>query len=79
MEIKQIKISPSKNKNKKLTAEIQYENDKKKTINFGAAGYSDFTLHKDEERKQRYLARHKKDPRNIDSSGGLARDILWNK
>ena len=25
----------------------------------GAAGYSDFTLHKDEERKQRSIARHK--------------------
>ncbi len=26
---------------------------------FGAAGYSDFTKHKDEDRKQRYISRHK--------------------
>ncbi len=27
---------------------------------FGAAGMSDFTIHKDEQRKQRYINRHKK-------------------
>ena len=31
-----------------------------KTIAFGASGYEDFTTHGDEERKQRYLARHRK-------------------
>ena len=31
-----------------------------KKIYFGAAGYEDFTTHKDEERKQRYITRHKK-------------------
>ena len=31
-----------------------------KKIYFGAAGYEDFTTHKDEERKQRYIARHRK-------------------
>ncbi len=29
-----------------------------KTICFGAAGYSDFTIHIDEERKLRYIKRH---------------------
>ncbi len=28
-------------------------------IYFGASGYSDFTIHKDEQRKQRYINRHK--------------------
>ena len=32
-------------------------NDNKK-VYFGAAGYSDFTIHKDEERKLRYIKRH---------------------
>ena len=27
---------------------------------FGAAGNSDFTIHKDEDRKKRYIERHKK-------------------
>lgn len=30
-----------------------------KRVYFGAAGYEDFTTHKDEERKQRYITRHK--------------------
>jgi hypothetical protein len=31
-----------------------------KKVYFGAAGMSDFTKHKDEARKQRYIDRHKK-------------------
>ncbi len=29
-----------------------------KTIHFGSAGMSDYTIHKDPERKERYIARH---------------------
>ena len=29
-----------------------------KKVRFGAKGYEDFTIHKDEERKQRYIKRH---------------------
>ena len=32
--------------------------DGRKTVSFGAKGYSDFTLHKEPERRQRYLQRH---------------------
>ena len=32
----------------------------KKTVSFGQAGASDFTIHRDEERKQRYIDRHRK-------------------
>ena len=31
------------------------------TVHFGASGYEDFTMHKDEKRKARYLARHKRE------------------
>ena len=41
---------------KKLKAVI----DGKKTVHFGAAGMSDYTKHKDPERKERYIERHKK-------------------
>jgi DNA-binding PadR family transcriptional regulator len=34
--------------------------DNGKKVYFGAAGMSDFTIHKDEARKQRYINRHKK-------------------
>ena len=45
-----------KKKGKKLDAVI----DGKKTVSFGATGFSDFTLHKDENRKAKYVARHQK-------------------
>lgn len=54
---------------------------RKKHVHFGARGMSDFTKHRDPERKQRYLARHK--PRenwnDMMSAGALSRWILWNK
>lgn len=52
-----------------------------KTVHFGAKNYSDFTLHKDEARKNRYLARHKSNENweNPTSAGSLSRYILWNK
>ena len=72
-----IVISPSNKPNKKFMAII----DNKKTIHFGATSYSDFTKHKDEERKQRYINRHKKneDWSNPTTAGFYAKNILWNK
>ena len=63
----EVVIQKSRRKDKKLDAVI----DGKKTISFGAAGMSDFTLHKDDDRKQRYIARHQKnenwrDPKTAD-------------
>lgn len=68
-------------KNKKLKA-IFYDGDKKiKTVQFGSKGMSDFTIHKDKERKQRYLDRHRKRENWNDpmTAGALSRWILWNK
>jgi len=52
-----------------------------KTQHFGSFGMSDFTIHKDEERKERYLNRHRKRENwdNPLSAGALSRWILWNK
>jgi len=54
---------------------------KEKIISFGAAGMSDFTLHHDEARKERYLNRHRKNEHwdKPDTPGALSRYILWNK
>tara|TARA_R100000951_G_scaffold55379_1_gene46512 strand:+ start:192 stop:521 length:330 start_codon:yes stop_codon:yes gene_type:complete len=54
---------------------------KKKIIHFGAEGMSDFTLHGDPKRKERYLKRHKKNENwnNPLTAGALSRWILWNK
>jgi hypothetical protein len=44
---------------------------------------SDFTIHKDEERKQRYIKRHEKNEEwgksGIDTAGWWSRWLLWNK
>ena len=54
-----------------------------KVIHFGAKGYDDFTKHKDEERKERYIARHEDNENwsktGVDSAGFWSRWILWNK
>jgi hypothetical protein len=48
---------------------------------FGAYGASDYTIHKDKERRDRYRARHKKDLETNDPyrAGYLSYYILWNK
>jgi len=48
---------------------------------FGAIGYTDYTLSKDPERKARYLNRHRKNENWNDpkSAGALSRWILWNE
>ena len=55
--------------------------DDKKTVHFGAAGMSDSTKHKDKERKERYLARHKNNEQwnNPLTAGFYAANTLWNK
>ena len=56
-------------------------NDKK--VYFGQAGASDFTIHKDEQRKQRYINRHKNNENwsksGIDTAGFWSRWLLWEK
>jgi|TARA_R110000787_G_scaffold38319_8_gene96706 hypothetical protein len=79
--MKRVEITPSKIKGKKHTA-IFYENNKKiKTTHFGSAGMSDFTINKDEDRKKRYLSRHRaRENWNAPmTAGALSRWILWNK
>jgi hypothetical protein len=54
-----------------------------KTVHFGANGYSDYTKHKDSERKERYIIRHKSKENwkktGIKTAGFWSRWILWNK
>ena len=51
------------------------------TTHFGSTGMSDFTIHKDPKRKERYLDRHRKreDWNAYMTAGALSRWILWNK
>jgi hypothetical protein len=51
-----------------------------KVIHFGAAGYDDYTTHKDEKRKARYLSRTASQPQDdIRSAAFWASNLLWNK
>ena len=77
-----VEIKPSTQKTKKLMAIFYDDNGKKiKTVHFGSAGMSDFTIHKDKERKERYLDRHRKRENWNEpmTAGALSRWILWNK
>ena len=51
-----------------------------RTIHFGAAGYEDYTTHKDPARKARYLACHSgEDWSDPTTAGFWARWLLWNQ
>jgi len=54
-----------------------------KKVYFGSAGMSDFSIHKDEARKLRYIVRHQKRENwtktGIDTAGFWSRWYLWNK
>ena len=54
-----------------------------KKVYFGAAGMSDFTIHKDPVRKLKYIVRHQKNENwtktGIDTAGFWSRWYLWNE
>lgn len=77
-----IQLKKSTNPKKKFTAIFYDENKKKiKTTHFGSAGMSDYTIHNDLERRNRYRKRHEKDLKTNDfkRAGYLSYYLLWNK
>ena len=78
MKLQSIKPSTRAGK-KKMAVFINKKTGRTKTTHFGARGMSDYTIHKDKERRERYISRHKsrenwKDPT---SAGALSRWVLW--
>jgi hypothetical protein len=73
-----ITTSPLKTKKYKVIID---NGKKKKTIHFGAKGYEDYTIHKNDERKYRYIDRHKskEDWQDPFTAGFWALHTLWNK
>jgi hypothetical protein len=51
-------------------------NDNKK-VYFGSSNYSDFTIHKDEARRQRYVARHEKNESKYWNKSGIDTPSWW--
>ena len=74
-----IVISKSEKADKKMKVVING----RKTIHFGQAGASDFTIHNDKDRKRLYIARHKKNENfgisGVDTAGFWSKNLLWNK
>jgi hypothetical protein len=58
------------------------DTERNKTVHFGGEGYSDYTIHKDPDRKQSYISRHKKNEkwgkRGVHTAGFWSRWLLWN-
>ena len=78
MYIMEIIITKWNAKNKKADDIVDCE-----TISFGQDGASDFTIHKNLERKERYIARHAKredwNKSGITTAGYWSNNLLWNK
>jgi hypothetical protein len=71
-------IIKSHNKNKKWDAVFNNS----KTISFGAAGYSDYTINKNPVQRESYLKRHSYEDwtkNNLESAAWLSRWLLWEK
>ena len=78
--IKLVNVIPSDLKDKKWTAIFSKDSKIVKT-HFGAKGMSDYTIHKDIDRRNRYISRHLKDldTRDPTRAGYLSMFVLWNK
>ena len=77
IEIKKLPL----NQDRKYKYVAIFEVDSKiKSTRFGAKGYSDYTIHKDEERRNRYINRHIRDLKTNDPTraGYLSMYIIWN-
>ena len=76
-------LEKSDKKDKKYKATIVKNDNNLKCVYFGAAGYSDYTKHKDKERMERYNIRHKKrenwNKSGILTAGFWSKWILWSK
>ena len=77
--MKLLRVVKSMNPKKKYDAVFLKNNGKEKKVSFGAAGMSDYTIHKDKERRERYRKRHEKDLKTNDPTraGYLSYYILW--
>ena len=74
--MREVVLKKSSNPNKKYDAYVEG-----KKVSFGARGFSDFTQHKDTERKQRYITRHKANENwnDLTTAGTWSRWLLWEK
>jgi len=74
-----VNIKKSNRSDKKYQATFTDDDNKKKTIHFGASGYPDYTLTGDKLARERYRARTRKvyDKAEPMSASRLSFEILW--
>jgi len=75
-----VSLRKSPKKGKKWEAVFDMGKGKRsRTTHFGGEGYSDYTIHKDKERRRRYRIRHSNDIVKGDptKAGMLAFNLLW--
>ena len=75
----EVVLTKSKKPDKKYDARINGS----KTVSFGQKGASDFTKHKNADRKERYIDRHNNNEdwtkSGATGAGFYSKHILWNK
>jgi len=79
-DFKLLSVTKSNKKDKKYDAKFENKKTKRiKTVSFGAKNMSDYTIHKDKERRERYRKRHQKDLKTNDPTraGYLSMFLLW--
>ena len=78
-----VRKSTRKDKKYMITLIDSKSSKKIKTIHIGQAGASDYTKHKDPERKENYIARHSVNQDHtksgVKTSGYWSRYLTWNK
>ena len=75
-----VEITKSTNPKKKFDAVVHEPGARERKVSFGQRGAEDFTKHGDEERRQRYLARHgQEDWSDYKKAGFWSARLLWNK
>jgi hypothetical protein len=79
--MKLLSIKPMEDGKHKYQATFEKPDGTTKKTSFGAKGYTDFILSKDETKRDLYKARHAKDLKTDDPTraGYLSMFILWNK
>jgi type III secretory pathway component EscR len=79
--VKLIKMTTGNKKYKVILKNTQ--TGREKSVSFGAKGYEDYTMHKDEKRKENYISRHKARENwtksGIDTAGWWAKNLLWSE
>jgi len=77
--MKLLSVTPSDKPDKKYVAKFKTDQDRTRSVHFGAKGMDDYTKTHDKEQRERYRSRHGKDLKTGDptKAGFLSYYLLW--